>query len=337
MTATTALRAARDQLLTLRVDPEHAAVEFRWPDVGDHFNWATDWFDEIATGNDRTALWIVEEDGSERKVTFDAMMRRSDQVARWLLDLGVARGDHVMLMLGNQVELWESMLAIMKVGAVILPTSTVLASNDLADRIERAAVTHVIANPEDTAKFAGIGGDYARIIVGGEATGWTPYTDSLGSSHDKVRVTVSTDDASIVYFTSGTTSKPKMVEHTHASYPVGHLTTMYWLGVQPGDVHLAISSPGWGKHAWSCFFAPWIAEATVFVYNYAPIRARSAAGPTRAGGGHDVLRAADGVAHAHPVDARRTPDTAEGHPLGGGAAQPGGDRPGAHRVGARHP
>jgi acetyl-CoA synthetase len=269
MTATTALRAARDQLLTLRVDPEHAAVEFRWPDVGDHFNWATDWFDEIATGNDRTALWIVEEDGSERKVTFDAMMRRSDQVARWLLDLGVARGDHVMLMLGNQVELWESMLAIMKVGAVILPTSTVLASNDLADRIERAAVTHVIANPEDTAKFAGIGGDYARIIVGGEATGWTPYTDSLGSSHDKVRVTVSTDDASIVYFTSGTTSKPKMVEHTHASYPVGHLTTMYWLGVQPGDVHLAISSPGWGKHAWSCFFAPWIAEATVFVYNYA--------------------------------------------------------------------
>ena len=75
-------------------------------------------------------------------------------------------------------------------------------------------------------------------------------------------------DRLLLYFTSGTTSRPKLVEHTQVSYPVGHLTTMYWLGLQPGDVHLNISSPGWAKHAWSCFFAPWIAEATVFVYNY---------------------------------------------------------------------
>ena len=72
----------------------------------------------------------------------------------------------------------------------------------------------------------------------------------------------------LIYFTSGTTSKPKLVEHSQVSYPVGHLTTMAWIGVKPGDVHLAISSPGWAKHAWSCFFAPWIAEATIFVYNY---------------------------------------------------------------------
>ena len=72
----------------------------------------------------------------------------------------------------------------------------------------------------------------------------------------------------LIYFTSGTTSKPKLVEHSQISYPVGHLSTMAWIGVRPGDVHLAISSPGWAKHAWSCFFAPWIAEATIFVYNY---------------------------------------------------------------------
>jgi acetyl-CoA synthetase len=72
----------------------------------------------------------------------------------------------------------------------------------------------------------------------------------------------------LLYFTSGTTSRPKLVEHTQASYPAGHLTTMYWLGLQPGDVHLNISSPGWAKHAWSSFFAPWAAEATIFVYNY---------------------------------------------------------------------
>jgi acetyl-CoA synthetase len=72
----------------------------------------------------------------------------------------------------------------------------------------------------------------------------------------------------LLYFTSGTTSRPKLVEHTQVSYPVGHLTTMYWLGLRPGDVHLNISSPGWAKHAWSCFFAPWIAEATIYLYNY---------------------------------------------------------------------
>ncbi|GAB3606719.1 AMP-binding protein [Conyzicola nivalis] len=265
--ATTAFRAARDQLLDLRTDGARAVAQFEWPDVGDHFNWAVDWFDVIAEGNDAVALWIVEEDGSEQKVTFAEMAARSDQVANWFASLGVARGDHVMLMLGNQVELWESMLAIMKLGAVILPTSTVLGTADLADRVDRAGVRHVIVNAEDTAKFEGVAGDYTRIAVG-ESQGWTPFSASVDASATKPGVVVDTSDASIVYFTSGTTSKPKMVVHTQSSYPVGHLTTTYWLGVQKHDVHLAISSPGWGKHAWSCFFAPWIAEATVFVFNY---------------------------------------------------------------------
>ncbi|WP_411699941.1 AMP-binding protein [Conyzicola sp.] len=266
-TATTAFRAARDQLLDLRTDGATAAAEFEWPDVGDHFNWAVDWFDVIAEGNDAVALWIVEEDGSERNVTFAEMAARSDQVANWFASLGVERGDHVMLMLGNQVELWESMLAIMKLGAVILPTSTVLGTADLADRVDRAGVRHVIVNADDAGKFDGVAGEYTRVVVG-EAAGWTSFSDSQNASHDKPSVVVDTSDASIIYFTSGTTSKPKMVVHTQSSYPVGHLTTTYWLGVRKGDVHLAISSPGWGKHAWSCFFAPWIAEATVFVYNY---------------------------------------------------------------------
>ena len=80
---------------------------------------------------------------------------------------------------------------------------------------------------------------------------------------------IATTDPCLLYFTSGTTSRPKLVEHTQVSYPVGHLPTMYFLGVQPGDVHLNLSSPGWPKHAWSCFFAPWIAKATIFIYNYA--------------------------------------------------------------------
>ena len=268
-TSTTHFRGARDRLLQLRDGHARAAAEFEWPDVGANFNWAVDWFDVVAAGNDKTALWIVEEDGRELKVTFAEMSARSDQVATWLIAEGVGRGDHVMLMLGNQVELWELMLAIMKVGAVILPTSTVLATGDLADRVLRGGVRHVIANAGDAAKFDAVPGDFSRICVGAATDGWSDYADAALVTAGKPNVVVSSDDASLIYFTSGTTSKPKMVVHTQTSYPVGHLTTMYWIGLRPDDVHLAISSPGWGKHAWSSFFAPWIAEATVFVYNYA--------------------------------------------------------------------
>jgi acetyl-CoA synthetase len=174
-----------------------------------------------------------------------------------------------MLMLGNQVELWESMLAVMKLGAVLLPTTTVLAANDLTDRIERGLVKHVIANAADTGKFEGLEG-FGRIAVGGPVAGWADYADAASATPSaRPSVTVRSADPCLLYFTSGTTNRPKMVVHTQTSYAVGHFTTMYWLGLQPGDVHLAISSPGWAKHAWSCFFAPWNAEATVFVYNYA--------------------------------------------------------------------
>ncbi|HSP53143.1 MAG TPA: AMP-binding protein [Cryobacterium sp.] len=267
--STTTFQGARDRLLQLRDDHAGAVAEFEWPDVGANFNWAVDWFDVVAAGNDKTALWIVEEDGRELKVTFREMSARSDQVATWLSAQGVGHGDHVMLMLGNQVELWELMLAIMKVGAVILPTSTVLATGDLADRVKRGGVAHVIANAGDAAKFDEVPGDFSRICVGAATPGWADYADATLVTGRKPAVVVASDDPSLIYFTSGTTSKPKMVVHTQTSYPVGHLTTMYWIGLRPDDVHLAISSPGWGKHAWSSFFAPWIAEATVFVYNYA--------------------------------------------------------------------
>src|SRR6476661_1648740 len=265
MTATTATdtyRAARDLLLDLREDPDRAHAEFSWPDVGDRFNWAVDWFDAVARGNDKPALVIVEEDGTSTERTFDQMATASDRVAAWLARQGVARGDAVIVMLGNQVELWETMLAIMKLGAVIMPTTTAVGPTDLADRITRGGARFVVCNPVDAPKLDTVPGDYTVLT-----------TEQL---HDAYALDVppaehpgtSPSDRLLLYFTSGTTSKPKLVEHTQVSYPVGHLATMYWLGLRPGDVHLNISSPGWAKHAWSCFFAPWIAEATIFVYDY---------------------------------------------------------------------
>jgi acetyl-CoA synthetase len=347
-------RAARDLLLRHRADYEAARAEFSWPEL-DEFNWALDWFDVIATEHpDRTALRIVTGPGGAgpngdhgTRISYLEMSRRSDQVACWLRDLGVRRGDRLLLMLGNIAPLWEVILATMKLGAVIVPTSTLLGPADLADRIERGDVRHVVTESAHVPKFREVPGDWTRIAVeptvggaiaeasesngaggaqgaagtgvggapgagaaqgaggaaaasaetseanvaggaeGAAGTGgiggvqgtaaasapapgvWLPYADSYGASSDFAPdgVTRATDPL-LLYFTSGTTAQPKLVQHTHASYPAGHLSTMYWIGLQPGDVHLNISSPGWAKHAWSNVYAPWNAGATALIFGY---------------------------------------------------------------------
>ena len=272
-TSTSRLREARDALVSLRGLHAEAVRTFEFPKIDGQFNWAHDWFDEIAAGVTRDALVVVEEDGGRQSVTFDEMRRRSNRLARWLSQRGVTRGSRVLLMLGNQVELWESMLAVIKVGGVIVPTTTAVGSADLVDRVERGRVSVVICNAGDVGKFDDVPGDYVRICVG-NAAGWDDLRDAATLTDTTVPHPQTTvDDTLLLYFTSGTTSLPKLVQHTQISYPVGHLSTMYWIGLEPGDVHLNISSPGWAKHAWSCFFTPWLAEATVFIYNYARFNA----------------------------------------------------------------
>jgi acetyl-CoA synthetase len=264
-----AYRAARDILVRHRDDYDSAVAAFRWPAVGERFNWALEWFDSIAVGNSRTALRILDEDGTDRSYSFAEMAARSDRLATSLAAGGVAAGDRVMVMLGNQVELWESMLAAMKLGAVILPATTALGPNDLADRVVRGAVRHVLTNADQVDKFADIPGDFGRIAIGDAPPPWRPYRLADVAMPRLTCVAQNcADDPMLIYFTSGTTSRPKLVEHTHRSYPVGQLSTMYFLGLRPDDVHLNISSPGWAKHAWSSLFAPWIAESTILVYNY---------------------------------------------------------------------
>ncbi|MFE9763686.1 AMP-binding protein [Streptomyces sp. NPDC005808] len=272
MTATTnateQFRTARDFLLAHREDYATAYEGFDWPRP-EHFNWALDWFDVIARDNDRTALHLVEEDGSRTEISFAAMSERSNRTANWLSAQGVRAEDRILVMLGNQAELWETALAAMKLRAVVIPATTLLGPADLRDRVERGRVRHVIARAEDTGKFDEVPGDYTRIAVGGSRPGWRSYeeayaADAVFEADDVTHA----DDPLMLYFTSGTTARPKLVEHTHVSYPVGHLATMYWIGIEPGDVHLNISSPGWAKHAWSNLFAPWSAEATVFIHNY---------------------------------------------------------------------
>jgi acetyl-CoA synthetase len=265
-------QAAREFLLTHRDDFDTAYQQFRWPEL-DEFNWALEWFDHLGRdpkSADRPALWIVEPDGEQRRWTFAELSARSNQVANWLRKLGVTRGDRIVLMLGNQVELWETILAAMKLGAVVIPATTLLRAADLRDRIERGRAGYVVAATADVGTFDDVPGSYGRIAVGPDGVpGWASYPDAASEPVEFIAdgVTKATDPL-LLYFTSGTTAAPKLVEHSHVSYPVGHLSTMYWIGLEPGDVHLNISSPGWAKHAWSNVFAPWNAAATVLIVNY---------------------------------------------------------------------
>jgi acetyl-CoA synthetase len=266
---TEAFKLARDFLLRHREDYMTAIAGFRWPKLA-QFNWALDWFDRIATGErrDQPALWVVGEDGTETKLSFRQLSERSSQIANYFRSLGMKRGERLLLMLGNVPELWETMLAAMKLGAVVIPTTILLIGDDIRDRIIRGGVGYIISTAKHSGKFEQFALSCTRIAVGEPVSGWRNYDAGYATSTNfEPDGGTSADDPLQLYFTSGTTTKPKLVMHTHTSYPVGHLSTMYWLGLRPGDIHINLSSPGWAKHSWSCFFAPWNAEATVFVVN----------------------------------------------------------------------
>ncbi|MBO0594752.1 AMP-binding protein [Nesterenkonia sp. E16_7] len=284
MTVTEEFRAARDQLVGAQQDWERARRDFVWPRFT-HFNFGFDWFDQVARSPERSgqdALVILEEDGSRLTRSFAQLSEDSNRVANWMTGIGVRRGDRILLILGNQVELWETMLAAIKLGAVLIPTTTQMGPHDLEDRVSRAEASWVVGDSATLRKFTQVQGDYALLHVPGvyadrqaaeppEVPGRTvhPYQEAYAASPELEQlVPTAADETMLLYFTSGTTSQPKLVEHSHTSYPVGHLSTLYWIGLEPGDVHLNVSSPGWAKHAWSNFFAPWIAEATIFLYNF---------------------------------------------------------------------
>ncbi|MER5583466.1 AMP-binding protein [Streptomyces asoensis] len=276
--ATGEFRRARDHLLSSYGDLPRARA-FPRPGLGETFSWVADWFDVISDGNTATALRVVDLDRqgallADTSVSFAELAERSRRVAGWLRSLGVGRGDRVLLMLGNRVELWECLLAAFRLGATVIPAAVQLTSEDLAERLERGRVRHVIAQADLTPRLDALRGGWTRIAVGERVAGWQDYGRARTAAPLRRTVRTRPEEPSLIYFTSGTTARPKMVGHTGLSYPVGHLSTMYWLGLRPGDVHLNISSPGWAKHAWSCLFAPWNAQATVLVVNQPRFAAR---------------------------------------------------------------
>ncbi len=259
-------RRAREVLIRYRDDPDRARAEFRWP-VLDAFNWVDDWFDTYAAGESRAGLVVVRDGGAE-VTSFGELVERSRRVARWLVDHGAERGDRVLVMLTNVAPLWETMLAAIRLGLVVIPATAQLTPADLDDRLTRGEVRHFVTDRDGAAKLR----DPSRVrikLATDAVPGFASFDDARSAPADVPRVPTRASDPLLLYFTSGTTAKPKLVLHTQASYPVGHLSTMFWIGIRQGDVHQNISSPGWAKHAWSSLFAPWNAGATIVVHDQA--------------------------------------------------------------------
>jgi len=265
----------RDQLLRRREDWAGAQREFRWP-VFEEFNWVRDYFDVVAAGNGTPALRVVDDAGADQSLAFSELAQRAAQVATFFASEGLRAGDRLLIMLPNCAPLWETMLAAIRLGAVMIPASTLLEREDLRDRLERGQVKAIVTDAGLAGRFTGLPGAPLRIAVGGAVEGWVAYDRSRAAAGQlAAHAPTRADDLLLLYFTSGTTARPKLVAHTQVSYPVGHLSTMYWLGLKPGDVHLNLSSPGWAKHAWSSFFAPWNAQATILAYQYERFDARA--------------------------------------------------------------
>ena len=273
MTLNRQVRAARDFLVQHREDYDLAYGGFSWPQLP-LFNFTEEWFDGLAEETpDALALWVIDGD-REQRLTFAELADRSVAAAHFLSGLGLRRGDRLLVVLGNCVPLWEVMLGAFRLGAVVIPATPQLSPADLADRVARGDAKLLVADVADADKFADLDLPLGKVAANGPlevaGPGWIGYdgVDSYAGSDRHLPGATKGDDAMLLYFTSGTTALPKLVEHTHTSYPVGHLSTLYWMGLRPGDMHLNLSSPGWGKHAWSNLFAPWLAGATVLVYNY---------------------------------------------------------------------
>ncbi|MCL6558935.1 MAG: AMP-binding protein, partial [Firmicutes bacterium] len=254
------------------VDYEKTYAEFKL-EVPEYFNFARDVFDKWDPNS--LALYWVDDDGNEARRTFGELTAASNRAANVLKNLGVKRGDVVIVILPRLIEWWEINLACLRLGAVISPGTTQLTSKDIKFRFEASEATCIITDAANAPKVDVIRGECplvkSHIIVDDKRDGWVYYGDATAAASPEFEVeNTKSDENAILYFTSGTTGYPKMTAHTHASYPIGHkVTGMFWLDLTPNDLHWNLSDTGWAKAAWSSFYGPWNCGAAIFVHHAA--------------------------------------------------------------------
>lgn len=266
----------QEQFKTIRgyiTNRQFAELErFSFP-VPTHFNWVKEILEEINCVEfpDREALiWT---DGSDvKRYSYDDLRRKTNQLLHFLRKHGVEPGDVLLSQMSQLPPIWFTVLAAIKGGYRLIPAATILSVNDMVYRFETLMPKVVIADPENAEKIdeaERISGKKVvlKILAEGQKEGWVSYNEMDLENDEAEAAETKATDALFLFFTSGTTGMPKVVTHTHISYPLGHLTTASWIGLQPGDIHYNVSQPGWAKFAWSSIFAPWNMGATIFAFN----------------------------------------------------------------------
>ncbi len=254
------------------VDYEQTCREFRW-EVPQHYNFAFDVVDRWGEDARKLAMLWVNERGDETRLTFRDFAVRSNQLGNALRAMGIRAGERILIMLPRLPEWWEAVLGIMKIGAISMPGTTLLTPKDVAYRIQSAEAAAVITDAEGALKVEQVADECPtlrlRVLCGEEREGWVNYTRAVTSAMTSLKREQTRSDAPMmIYFTSGTVGYPKMVLHTHASYPIGHIVTgKYWLDLKPSDLHWNLSDTGWAKAAYSNLFGPWIMGAAMFTFD----------------------------------------------------------------------
>ncbi len=241
-------------------------------DVPEQFNFAIDVIGQWASDPNKLAMLWLGQDGEERQLTYAYFAEQSSRAANAFAKLGIKKGDRIMVMLPRLPEWWETVLGLMKLGAVPIPCTTLLTPKDIQFRAEVAEVQGFITDDEGARKFDQVRKNcptihYAILVNNQPLEGWIDFhAISAAASPEYTGQKTRSDDPCLVYFTSGTVGYPKMVLHTHASYPIGHtITGKYWLDLHEDDLHWNLSEMGWAKAAWSNLFGPWIMGAAMFM------------------------------------------------------------------------
>jgi acyl-coenzyme A synthetase/AMP-(fatty) acid ligase len=254
------------------VDYAQTCRDFRW-EVPEHYNFAFDVVDRWGEDAEKLAMLWVNEGGDEKRLTFRDFTVRSNQVGNTLRTMGIRQGDRILIMSPRLPEWWEAVLGIMKIGAISMPGTTLLTPKDVAYRIQSAEAVAVITDEEGALKVEQLANTCPtlrlKILLGAEREGWVNYTRAVASAMTSLkREPTRGDEPMMIYFTSGTVGYPKMVLHTHVSYPIGHIVTgKYWLDLKPSDLHWNLSDTGWAKAAYSNLFGPWIMGAAMFTFD----------------------------------------------------------------------